>query len=108
MKTADFQATIIHLPDPVVDLLKADIFTGTDGGNLDPVGGPADPAAGIDIASLETIGILKGSGLARHGSQGRGINGSRRLKVKRFMGALGVELQTEAVETALLGGQAAG
>ena len=108
MKTADFQATIIHIPDTIIDLFQTDIFTGTNGRNLDPVGGPADPAAGIDIASLETIGILKGDDLARHGSQGRGIDGCRGLLVQRFMGALAVELQTEAVETALLGGQAAG
>ena len=106
MESADFQASIIHLPDPVIELFQADIFSGADGGNLDPVGVPADPSAGIDIPSLKPIRILKGSDPARHRTRGGGINRRRRPLVQSFMRTLAVEFQTETVETALLGGHA--
>jgi hypothetical protein len=77
VKTADFQATIVHLPDPVIDLFQADIFSGTDSRNLDPVGVPADPSAGIDIPCLKPIGILEGDDPAWHGPRGKGIDGGR-------------------------------
>jgi hypothetical protein len=38
------------------------MFAGTDCRNPDPIGAPTDPAAGIDIAQLETAGIFKGNG----------------------------------------------
>ena len=106
MEPANFQASIIHLPDPIIDLFQADIFSRANGGNLDPVGVPADSSAGIDIPGLKPIGILEGDDPARHRTRGGGIDGRRRPLVQSFVWTLAVEFQTEMVETALLGGHA--
>ena len=66
METTYPQGSIIHLPDAIIDLLQADIFTGTNRGNLNPVGAPAHTAAGIDETDLEMIGVFEGQDLARH------------------------------------------
>lgn len=108
METADFQRAIIHLPDSIIDFFKTNIFPGTDSRNLNPVGAPANPAAGIDVSNLKTIGIDERKDLPRHRARGGSIDGSRRLLVEGLVGTLVVELIPEPVEATLLSGHTSG
>ena len=108
METTDFQGSIIHLPNTIVDLVQPNIFPGTNGGDLDPIRLPTHPTTGIDVTDLETIWVFEWQYFPWHCTRGGGIDRSWRLLVESFVWAYIVELIAEMVEATLLSGHAAG
>lgn len=58
-QAAELERSEVDVPDAVIDFLQADVFADADGGNVDPLGVPADAAVGADVAGLEAIRILE-------------------------------------------------
>jgi hypothetical protein len=108
VESTDFQGSIIHLPNAIVDLLQPNILPGTNGGDLDPIRLPTHPSTGIDVTDLETIWVFEWQYFPWHCTRGGGIDRSRRLLVESFVRTHIVELIAEMVEATLLSGHAAG
>src|SRR6266852_6809633 len=103
---AEPQRPKVDVPDPVVDLLEADVFADADRRDVDPAAVPANAAIGADIPHLEPIRVLERRRAIRHRARRRFIARRRRLLIERLMRALVVELLAEDVEAALLRRQA--
>ena len=50
-QAAKSQGPEVHVPDPVVDLLKADVFAHTDRGDVDPAAVPPNAAVTAEVVS---------------------------------------------------------
>src|SRR5262249_6509480 len=98
----------VHVPDPVVDFLEADVLADAGGGDVYPRLVRAKAAIGADVPNLEAIGIVEWGQLARHRAWRRLIHRGRRPLLERFVGPLLVELAAEAIEAPLLRGHRAG
>jgi hypothetical protein len=61
-RTNELECAEVDVPDPVVDLLEADVFPDADSRDVHPAAVPADAAIGAEVAVLETIGILERGG----------------------------------------------
>ena len=49
-ETTQLEGPEVEVPDSIIDFFQANVITGTNGGNIDPVVLPADTAMGADIA----------------------------------------------------------
>src|SRR6266478_1474301 len=106
-QTAEAQRPKVDVPDPVVDLLEADVFADADRGDVDPAAVPAHASIGADVPHLEPIRVLEGRQAIRHRARRRGVTRRRRLLVECLMRTLVIELLAEDVEAALLRREAA-
>ena len=107
-QASEFGWPKIDIPDASIDFFEADILASTGNRDVDPLGVPANPTVGADVAHLEAIGIFEGRQLVRHLAGGGLVDRPRRLLVQGLMRALVIELLAEAIELALLGREAAG
>ena len=92
MESADFQGAEEDVPDAVVDFFEADIFSGADDGDVDPMGVPANAAVGADVANLEAVGVFERWKLLGHGARGGLIDGRRSFLIEGFVRADVVKL----------------
>src|SRR5215831_21068848 len=98
----------VDVPDPVRDLLQADILSDADRGHVDPSTIPPNAAVPAHIPRLEPIGILEGWQPVRHRPvRGHVILSGCRL-IQRLVRPLIVELLPKHIEAPLLRGQTAG
>src|SRR2546428_11454348 len=54
-QTAEAQRPKVDVPDPVVDLLEADVFADADRGDVDPAAVPPPAPRGADVPGLEAV-----------------------------------------------------
>src|SRR5438876_6450213 len=101
-QTAEAQRPKVDVPDPVVDLLEADVFADADRGDVDPAAVPPHAPVGADVPDFEAVRVLEGRQPIRHRPRRRAVTRRRRLLVERLMGPLVIELLAEDVEAALL------
>src|SRR6266581_2647748 len=101
-QTAEAQRPKVDVPDPVVDLLEADVFADADRGDVDPAAVPPHAPVGADVPDFEAVRVLEGRQPIRHRPRRRAVTRRRRLLVDRLMGPLVIELRAEDVEAALL------
>src|SRR5437667_2780007 len=101
-QAAEAQWPKVHIPDPVVDLLEADVFADANRGDVDPATVPPNAPVGADIPHLESIRVLQWRQAIGHRPRGGVITRCRRLLVECLMRALVVELLAKDVEAALL------
>src|SRR5207249_6659630 len=101
-QTAEAQRPKVDVPDPVVDLLEADVFADADRGDVDPAAVPPHAPVGADVPDFEAVRVLEGRQPIRHRPRRRAVARCRRLLVERLMGPLVIELLAEDVEAALL------
>src|SRR6266496_1073797 len=59
VQTAKLKRPEVHVPDAVVDFLKAHVFADAHGGYVDPAPVPADAAVGADVTHFEAVGIFQ-------------------------------------------------
>src|SRR2546425_1309937 len=57
VQTAKLKWPEVHVPDAVVDFLKANVLADAHGGDVDPAALPTDAAVGADVAHFEAIRI---------------------------------------------------
>src|SRR3989454_6723290 len=101
-QTAEAQRPKVDVPDPVVDLLEADVFADADRGDVDPAAVPPHAPAGADVPDFEAVRGLEGGQPSPPRPRRRAVTRRRRLLVERLMGPLVIELLAEDVEAALL------
>src|SRR6266571_5307685 len=87
-QTAEPQRTKVDVPDPVVDLLKPDVFADADRGDVDPAAVPPNATVGADVTDLEPIRVLERRQAVRHRARRRRVARRRRLLIERLMRAL--------------------
>src|SRR5438034_8873210 len=80
-QTAEPQRPKVHVPDPVGDLLQADVLTDADRGDIHPPTVPPNAPVGTDVPDFEAIRVLERGQPVRHRARRRGITGRRRLLV---------------------------
>lgn len=102
VEAAEAQGTKVDVPEPVDNLLEANVLSDADGGHVHPAAIPANAAVSADVADFESIGILEGRQAGRHRARRRRVAGGRGLLVEGLMGALVVELGPKEIEAALL------
>ena len=59
VQATELEGAEVDIPQAVVDLFQADVFTDTDDGDVDPVAAPADAAIGTDVTDFEAIRVFK-------------------------------------------------
>src|SRR4030095_4667382 len=101
-QAAESQRPEVNIPDPVVDLLKADVFAHADRGDIDPAALPPDAPVGADVPTLEPVRVLQRRQAIRHRARRRGVARRRRLRVQPRMRSLVVELGAKTIEATLL------
>jgi hypothetical protein len=97
-----FELAEEDIPDSVVDLLHADVFTSTTDADVYPCVVPANAAVSTDKAFLEAIWIFQRRNTAGHGARRWRIAARRCLLVECLMRSEIVELGFEPIELALL------
>jgi len=107
VQTAKLQRPEVDVPDAVVDLLQADVFTDAHDRHVHPAAVPRNPAVGADVPDFKPIGILERRRAVRHGPRRQPVAGGRRLLVERLARAFVVELLAKDVERPLLRREAA-
>src|SRR5256886_10265708 len=65
-QTAEAQRPKVDVPDPVVDLLEADVFADADRGDVDPAAVPPHAPVGADVPDFEAVRGLQGRQPIRH------------------------------------------
>lgn len=85
VKSAEFERAEEDVPDAVIDFFEADVLTGADAGDVDPMAIPADAAIGADVASLEAVGVLERWKFLGQGTGGWLIDGGRSFLVESFV-----------------------
>jgi hypothetical protein len=58
-QSAEFERSEVDVPQAIIDLFQADIFTGTGDRDIYPAFTPANAAVGADIAHLKAIRVFK-------------------------------------------------
>ena len=53
MESAEFERAEEDVPDAVVDFFEADILSGADDGDVDPMGVPTNAAVGADVPAAQ-------------------------------------------------------
>src|SRR5881628_3863897 len=82
-QTAEAQRPKVDVPDPVIDLLEADVFADANRGNVDPAAVPANAAIGADVPHLESIRVFERRQAIRHRTRGRVVTRRRSLRARR-------------------------
>lgn len=85
VKAAELERAEEEVPDAVVDFFEADVLTGADDGDVDPMVVPADTAVGADVADLEAVWIFERWKFLGHGARGGLIDGHRSFLVEGFV-----------------------
>src|SRR6266702_4294341 len=85
-QTAEAQRPKVDVPDPVVDLLEADVFADADRGDVDPAAVPPHAPVGADVPDFEAVRVLEGRQPIRHRPRRRAVTRRRRLLVERCDG----------------------
>src|SRR5436309_2558907 len=101
VQAAEAQWPKVHIPDPVIDLLEADVFADANRGDVDPATVPPNAPVGADIPHLESIRVLEWRQAIGHRPRRRVVTRRRRLLVQRLMRAVVVELLAKDIEAAL-------
>src|SRR2546423_8993449 len=73
----------VHVPDPVVDLFKTDIFTDANGGHIHPSAVPSNAPISADVPDFEAVRVLQRWQAIWHRSRRRGVARRRRLLIER-------------------------
>src|SRR5437879_5944408 len=106
-QTAESERAEVDVPDPIGNLLQADVLSDTDGGHVHPAAVPPNAAVGADVPDLEAIRILERRQPVRHRSRRRRVACGRELLVERLVRPLVVEILAKDIEAPLLSGEAA-
>jgi hypothetical protein len=86
------EGSAVHMPDPLVNVLKANLFADADVCNVDPWMVPTDATIGADVAYLEAVRVLKRWKLSRQLPRGGVIAGGGCAHIERLMRTLMVAL----------------
>jgi hypothetical protein len=94
------------VPDPIIDVLEADIAPGASDGDVDPLAVPLYAPGGADVAHLEAVGIVKRWPFIGHLPGGGFVTCCGCAHVERLVRPLMVALVAAVVALLLLGVQA--
>jgi hypothetical protein len=100
---SEAQWTEVDIPDAVIDLFQADVFTTKSLGDADPMSIPSDPTVAANEPNLEVSRILDWGHLSGESTFGSSVDRSRGLLSEGLMGPFEVVLLAERVEASLLG-----
>lgn len=106
--SSESQGTEVDIPDAIIDLFQADVFTAQGVGDADPMFIPSDPTVATDETNLEVSRVLERWQLSGESADGWSIDRSRRFLTKGLMGPFEVVLLAEGVEAPLLSLEIAG
>jgi hypothetical protein len=107
VESAEQYGSEIEGPEAVVDFFEADVFLEQAVADVDPALLPSDAAVFADLSDFEVSGVLGWRETWRQGSRGGLVEIGGRPVLERFVRPLVVELGSERIEAALLGGSVA-
>src|SRR5215468_3521823 len=102
MQAAELQRPEVHVPDPVVDFLEANVLADTHDRDAHPTAVPPNATVGTDVADFEAIRVLKWRDPVGHGARRRRVARRRCRLVQGLVRPLLVELLAKDVEAPLL------